>query len=103
MTEADMRALYGQYGTAPNDTESKIMRNIMATERHAEDGPIDPKTGKPIYNSGDLVFDERGIDKFNSAANDVSDSFCKVLAMVYLVETLAKTKLKILLKKQKSS
>jgi hypothetical protein len=43
MTEADMRALYGQYGTAPNDTESKIMRNIMATERHAEDGPIDPK------------------------------------------------------------
>jgi hypothetical protein len=75
MTEADMRALYGQYGTAPNDTESKIMRKIMATERHAEDGPIDPKTGKPIYNSGDLVFDERGIDKFNSAANDVTGFF----------------------------
>jgi hypothetical protein len=75
MTEAEMRALYGQYGTAPNDTESKIMRNIMATERHAEDGPIDPKTGKPIYNSGDLVFDERGIDKFNSAANDVFGFF----------------------------
>jgi hypothetical protein len=75
MTEADMRALYGQYGTTPNDTESKIMRNIMATERHAEDGPIDPKTGKPIYNSGDLVFDERGIDKFNSAANDVFGFF----------------------------
>jgi hypothetical protein len=75
MTEAQMRALYGQYGTAPNDTESKIMRNIMATERHAEDGPIDPKTGKPIYNSGDLVFDERGIDKFNSAANDVTGFF----------------------------
>ena len=75
MTEADMRALYGQYGTTPNDTESKIMRNIMATERHAEDGPIDPKTGKPIYNSGDLVFDERGIDKFNSAANDVTGFF----------------------------
>jgi hypothetical protein len=75
MTEAQMRALYGQYGTAPNDTESKIMRKIMATERHAEDGPIDPKTGKPIYNSGDLVFDERGIDKFNSAANDVTGFF----------------------------
>jgi hypothetical protein len=75
MTEAEMRALYGQYGTAPNDTESKIMRKIMATERHAEDGPIDPKTGKPIYNSGDLVFDERGIDKFNSAANDVTGFF----------------------------
>jgi hypothetical protein len=75
MTEAEMRALYGQYGTTPNDTESKIMRNIMATERHAEDGPIDPKTGKPIYNSGDLVFDERGIDKFNSAANDVTGFF----------------------------
>jgi hypothetical protein len=75
MTEAEMRALYGKYGTTPNDTESKIMRNIMATERHAEDGPIDPKTGKPIYNSGDLVFDERGIDKFNSAANDVFGFF----------------------------
>jgi hypothetical protein len=75
MTEAEMRALYGQYGTTPNDTESKLMRNIMATERHAEDGPIDPKTGKPIYNSGDLVFDERGIDKFNSAANDVFGFF----------------------------
>jgi hypothetical protein len=75
MTEAEMRALYGQYGTTPNDTESKIMRNIMATERHAEDGPIDPKTGKPIYNSGDLVFDERGIDKFNSAANNVFGFF----------------------------
>jgi hypothetical protein len=75
MTEADMRALYGQYGTTPNDTESKIMRNIMATERHAEDGPIDPKTGKPIYNSGDLVFDERGIDKYNAGANNVFGFF----------------------------
>jgi hypothetical protein len=103
MTEADMRALYGQYGTTPNDTESKIMRNIMATERHAEDGPIDPKTGKPIYNSGDLVFDERGIDKFNSAANDVTGFFLQGISNGIFGRNFSKNQAKNLADKNKKA
>jgi hypothetical protein len=103
MTEADMRALYGQYGTTPNDTESKIMRNIMATERHAEDGPIDPKTGKPIYNSGDLVFDERGIDKFNSAANDVTGFFLQGISNGIFGRNFSKNQAKNLAAKNKKA
>jgi hypothetical protein len=103
MTEADMRALYGQYGTAPNDTESKIMRKIMATERHAEDGPIDPKTGKPIYNSGDLVFDERGIDKFNSAANDVTGFFLQGISNGIFGRNFSKNQSKNLADKNKKA
>jgi hypothetical protein len=103
MTEAEMRALYGKYGTAPNDTESKIMRNIMATERHAEDGPIDPKTGKPIYNSGDLVFDERGIDKFNSAANDVTGFFLQGISNGIFGRNFSKNQAKNLADKNKKA
>jgi hypothetical protein len=103
MTEADMRALYGQYGTTPNDTESQIMRNIMATERHAEDGPIDPKTGKPIYNSGDLVFDERGIDKFNSAANDVTGFFLQGISNGIFGRNFSKNQAKNLADKNKKA
>jgi hypothetical protein len=103
MTEAEMRALYGQYGTTPNDTESKIMRNIMATERHAEDGPIDPKTGKPIYNSGDLVFDERGIDKFNSAANDVTGFFLQGISNGIFGRNFSKNQAKNLADKNKKA
>jgi hypothetical protein len=103
MTEAQMRALYGQYGTAPNDTESKIMRSIMATERHAEDGPIDPKTGKPIYNSGDLVFDERGIDKFNSAANDVTGFFLQGISNGIFGRNFSKNQAKNLADKNKKA
>jgi hypothetical protein len=103
MTEAEMRALYGQYGTAPNDTESKIMRSIMATERHAEDGPIDPKTGKPIYNSGDLVFDERGIDKFNSAANDVTGFFLQGISNGIFGRNFSKNQAKNLADKNKKA
>ena len=103
MTEAEMRALYGKYGTAPNDTESKILRNIMATERHAEDGPIDPKTGKPIYNSGDLVFDERGIDKFNSAANDVTGFFLQGISNGIFGRNFSKNQSKNLADKNKKA
>ena len=95
-------ALESGYDTI-NDTEAELMRDIMATERHEKDGPPDPETGQPMYKAGDLVFDERGIDKFNSAANPVIGFFLQGISNGIFGRNFSKNQAKNLVAKNKKA
>jgi len=81
MTEAEQRALYGARGQVPNAAESAYLQNLLRDARHKEDGPIGPD-GKPIYEAGDYVVDQTGLERFENFLVKAADFLINPLTIL---------------------